>query len=407
MWCGLLHRCNAKDEFLTVVIRQTRVVWFNTFNFPKTEVGSGKSGAPVQTLENLEMKKTLVAIAALASVSAFAQSSVTLYGQFDAGIYNIKKANGTDSATVYGDGAIFSNILGFKGTEDIGGGLKAGFDFQTDVQTNNGGLNQNGLFRRQANGNIAGNFGEVKLGLTTNPIIATNSALMPTGANGNSVSTTTSSAMGYSDFYTKNAVTYTSPAFYGVTAQIQRGMSNNIESSSAGSVSAYSLAYVNGPLEVRYAAQDRKAAAAGAANSGANPSTAADAAVAKESSVFGAKYAIGQWSVAAARLKTQKAGSAEVTGNQAGVAYTTGAWTLGGALTKSEGSKLTIAQARYALSKRTNLIGLYGIADNAATVKFSPVAFNTGNSPATITDTYTGTANTKQTAIGLGLTHSF
>ena len=352
---------------------------------------------------------------------------MTIYGQFDAGVYNIKKANGTDTATVYGDGAVFSNILGFKGTEDIGGGLKAGFDFQTDVQTNNGGLNQNGLFRRQANGNIeSATLGQVKLGLTTNPIIATNSALMPTGANGNSVSTTTSSAMGYSDFYTKNAVTYTSPALMGLTAQIQRGMSNNIESATDGSVTAYSLAYVNGPLEVRYAAQDRKAAAAGTANSGANPSaagslaydsadttgtgykaTAAAAAKGKESSVLGAKYTLGQWSAAIATMKSQTAGSAEVTGNQVGVAYTTGAWTLGGALTKSEGSKLTIAQARYALSKRTNLIGLYGIADNAATVKFAPVAFNTGNSPATITDTYEGKASTKQTAIGLGLTHSF
>ncbi|MEY4439466.1 MAG: hypothetical protein RIQ36_930 [Pseudomonadota bacterium] len=349
------------------------------------------------------MKKTLVAIAALASVSAFAQSSVTIYGQFDAGIYNIKKANGTDSATVYGDGAVFSNVLGFKGTEDMGGGLKAGFQMETDVQTNNGGENQNGQFRRQANGSIAGGFGEVKLGLTTNPIIATNGALMPVA--GNSVSTSTSSALGYADFYTKNAVTYTSPAFMGLTAQIQRGMSNNIESSSQGSVTAYSLAYVNGPLEVRYAAQDRKAAAIGAANSGANPSTATAAAAAKESSVFGVKYKIGAFTVGAARLQNET--TSKVTGNQAGLGYTTGAWTLGGSLTKSEGSKLTNLQARYALSKRTNLIGMYGIADNAATVKFNPVAFNTGNSPATITDTYAATANTKQTAIGLGLTHSF
>lgn len=359
-------------------------------------------------------------------MSAFAQSSVTIYGQIDSGIYNIKKANGTNSATVYGDGSVFSPVLGFRGTEDMGGGLKAGFHLETDVQTNNGGENQNGQFRRQANSSIEGGFGQVKLGVTTNPIIATNGALMPTGANGNSVSTSTSSALGYADFYTKNAVTYTSPAFMGLTAQIQRGMSNNIESSSAGSVSAYSLAYVNGPLEVRYAAQDRKAAAAGEANSGANPSaagslaydstnttgtgykaTAAAAAKGKESSVFGAKYTMGQWSVAAARLKTQTAGSAEVTGNQAGLAYTTGAWTFGGALTKSEGSKLTVTQARYALSKRTNLIGMYNIADNAGTVKFAPVAFNTGNAPATITDTYEGKANTKQSAIGLGLTHSF
>jgi predicted porin len=352
------------------------------------------------------MKKTLIAIAALAATSAFAQSSVTIYGQFDAGIYNIKKANATGgSATVYGDGAVFSNVLGFRGTEDMGGGLKAGFHMETDVQTNNGGENQNGQFRRQANGSIAGGFGEIKLGLTTNPIIATNGALMP--VSGNSVSTSTSSALGYADFYTKNAVTYTSPAFMGLTAQIQRGMSNNVESASEGSVTAYSLAYVNGPLEVRYAAQDRKAAAANTANSGANPSTATAAATAKESSVFGAKYKIGAFTLGAARLQNET--TSKVTGNQMGLGYTTGAWTLGGSLTKAEGSKLTNLQARYALSKRTNLIGMYGIADNSADnkVNFNPVAFNTGSAPAAITDMAAGSASQKRTAIGLGLTHSF
>jgi predicted porin len=331
------------------------------------------------------MKKTLIAIAALAATSAFAQSSVTIYGQFDAGIYNIKKANATGgSATVYGDGAVFSNVLGFRGTEDMGGGLKAGFHMETDVQTNNGGENQNGQFRRQANGSIAGGFGEIKLGLTTNPIIATNGALMP--VSGNSVSTSTSSALGYADFYTKNAVTYTSPAFMGLTAQIQRGMSNNVESASEGSVTAYSLAYVNGPLEVRYAAQDRKAAAANTANSGANPSTATAAATAKESSVFGAKYKIGAFTLGAARLQNET--TSKVTGNQMG---------------------LTNLQARYALSKRTNLIGMYGIADNSADnkVNFNPVAFNTGSAPAAITDMAAGSASQKRTAIGLGLTHSF
>jgi len=41
---------------------------------------------------------TLVAIAALAAFGAQAQSSVTIYGQVDSGIYNIKKANGTDAS---------------------------------------------------------------------------------------------------------------------------------------------------------------------------------------------------------------------------------------------------------------------------------------------------------------------
>jgi predicted porin len=375
------------------------------------------------------MKKTLIAIAALAATSAFAQSSVTIYGQVDSGVYRISDiGTAKKGATVYGDGATFSPILGFKGTEDMGNGLKAGFDFQTDVQDNNGGQNNSGLFRRQANGSIAGGFGEVKLGVTTNPIIATNSALMPTGANGNSVSTSTSSAMAYSDFYTKNAVTYTTPAYMGLTGQIQRGMSNNLDSASQGSVTAYSLAYANGPLEVRYAAQDRKAAAStvtsasnakiGSSNTNQEVITAPD--VNKESSVLGLKYTIGAWSAAGARLQSKKAADAGITtaktidmkGNQFGLAYTTGAWTLGGTLTKAEGSKLTVAQARYALSKRTNLIGTYGIADNKAStaanaVNFAPVAFNTGTQPSPIVTGYAGTQGVKSSAMGIALTHSF
>ena len=370
------------------------------------------------------MKKTLVALAALASVSAFAQSSVTLYGQFDAGVYSLKDiGTANKNAVVYGDGATFSPILGFKGSEDMGGGLKAGFDFQTDVQTNNGGQNNAGLFRRQANGSIAGSFGEVKLGVTTNPIIATNGALMPNGANGNSVSTSTSSAMNYSDFYTKNAVTYTSPAIMGVTGQFQKGMSNNLDSASQGSVIAYSLAYVQGPLEVRYAAQDRKAAAS-SVTSASNAKIAADAANAevitapdrnKKSSVFGVKYTMGQWSAGAARLQSKRAADAgattalteEVKGTQTGVAYTTGAWTFGGTFTKAEGSKLNVFQARYALSKRTNIIGTYGTADNAATVKFTPIAFNTGAQPSSIVTGFSGTGSDKSSAMGVGITHSF
>lgn len=378
------------------------------------------------------MKKTLVALAALAATSAFAQSSVTIYGQFDAGIYSLKNIDsltGAKSATVFGDGATFSNVLGFRGTEDLGAGLKAGFQMETDVQTNNGGENQNGQFRRQANVSASGGFGEIKFGLTTNPIIATNAALMP--VSGNSVATATSSAVGYADFYTKNAITYTSPSVMGLVGQFQQGMSNNVNSSSEGSVTAYSLAFVQGPLEIRYAAQDRKQAAVTTALSGANPTAAATAAVAatttvaavsattgdalaKDSSVLGLKYTLGQFTFGAAALTNNAAatlGGAKTkkSGTQYGVGYTTGAWTLGASLTSAESSKLTNMQARYALSKRTNIIGTYGIAKNDAngTVKFLPVAFNTGSSPAAIVTGMAGKAGVTQSAFGVGLTHSF
>jgi len=358
------------------------------------------------------MKKTLIALAALAATASFAQSSVTIYGQFDAGVYSLSKANGTNSRVVYGDGATFSNVMGFRGSEDLGGGLKGNFQLETDVQTNNGGLNQNGLFRRQANVSVGGGFGEVKFGITTNPLIATNGALVPVG--GNSVTTANASALGYADFYTKNAVTYTSPNLSGLTAQLQYGFSNNIESAKDGSVVAGSLAYVNGPLSIRYATQDRKESAIGAANSGANPSSATAASFNKKSQVAGVRYEMGALSFGAAYLENKAAtavGGAmtKVDGYVVGVGYTTGAWTLGANYTSAEKSSLTNLQARYALSKRTSLIAQAGFADNDAngTVKFAPIAFNTGSSPATITDTYAGTAGKKQSGIGLALAHSF
>ena len=115
-------------------------VWFNSVNFPKTEVGSGKSGAPVQTLENLEMKKTLVAIAALAAFGAQAQSSVTIDGVADAG-YQSLNLKGNTVTGFQGNGSSTSQI-NFRGTEDLGGGLKANFRVETDWSMVSNGANQ-------------------------------------------------------------------------------------------------------------------------------------------------------------------------------------------------------------------------------------------------------------------------
>ncbi len=121
-------------------------VWFNTSNFPKTEVGSEKFRTPVQTLENLEMKKTLVAIAALAATGAFAQSSVTLTGRASMD-YSTYQATGATAGAAY-DLKNRSRIadtgsrIGFGATEDLGGGMRAGVYCETgyniDTATANG-----------------------------------------------------------------------------------------------------------------------------------------------------------------------------------------------------------------------------------------------------------------------------
>jgi predicted porin len=98
----------------------------------KRRLALGNTGAPVQTLENLEMKKTLVALAALAATSAFAQSTVTMYGAVDAGYAKTTQDAGattTRKATI-GGGSSYTSRLGLTATEDLGAGQKAGFTYE-------------------------------------------------------------------------------------------------------------------------------------------------------------------------------------------------------------------------------------------------------------------------------------
>ena len=91
------------------------------------------------------MKKSLVALAALAAVgAASAQSSVTLYGLVDIGYgsHTTTTRDGTGSIRTRGvmDGANAGNRIGFRGTEDLGGGLKANFVVEQGISPTTGQL---------------------------------------------------------------------------------------------------------------------------------------------------------------------------------------------------------------------------------------------------------------------------
>jgi predicted porin len=148
-----------------------------------------KSRAPVQTLENLEMKKTLVALAALAATSAFAQSSVEIYGIVDVGYSNIKSTTGNTDALADGTASGFGNSaqstsrLGFRGTEDLGGGTKAGFTFETGLTPAAGGT-LSAFNNRQAFGTLSSaTAGTVNIGRQYSPVHAVVGSTNLTGAN--------------------------------------------------------------------------------------------------------------------------------------------------------------------------------------------------------------------------------
>lgn len=107
------------------------------------------------------MKKSLIALAVLAaSGAAMAQSSVTLFGIVDAGVGRISADKSVSGVTTSGNA---SSRLGFRGEEDLGGGLKAGFWLEGAVQNDDGGSSGFNFQRRSTVG-LSGAFGEVRLG---------------------------------------------------------------------------------------------------------------------------------------------------------------------------------------------------------------------------------------------------
>ncbi|MEW9582745.1 porin [Paraburkholderia sp. DGU8] len=113
------------------------------------------------------MKKSLIVVAVAASFAsvAHAQSSVTLYGLLDAGLtYTSNVAHNAKWAA--GSGGINQSMFGLRGSEDLGGGLKAIFTLESGFNVNNGKFaNNNGMFNRQAFvGLSSAQFGAVTLG---------------------------------------------------------------------------------------------------------------------------------------------------------------------------------------------------------------------------------------------------
>ena len=166
------------------------------------------------------MKKSLIALAVLASSgAAMAQSSVSVYGLADVWVGSQK--NTTNGVSAGGFNKMASNEgfatsrLGFKGTEDLGGGLKANFQIETNV-----GFDQpaaTSLGNRQAWVGLSGGFGEVQLGRVWTPYDDTR-ALINDTFNANFASSF-NVWEGYFD-RTSNGIRYNTPSFSGFSAGV-------------------------------------------------------------------------------------------------------------------------------------------------------------------------------------------
>lgn len=112
----------------------------------------------------MHQRVLIATLAIAASSAASAQSNVQIYGVMDAGVEYVTNAaaSGGDVTKVYSGGSNNSR-LGFRGSEDLGGGLKAVFNLESGLLIDDGTVD-GPLFRRQANVGLEGKFGRVVVG---------------------------------------------------------------------------------------------------------------------------------------------------------------------------------------------------------------------------------------------------
>ncbi len=113
------------------------------------------------------MRKSLVALAVLGAFAgaASAQSSVTLYGILDVGLNRFDpKASGVASTTGMVTGVQSGSRVGLRGSEDLGGGLRAVFNLEHGLNNDDGTQAQGRMWGRQAWAGVAGGFGTLTFG---------------------------------------------------------------------------------------------------------------------------------------------------------------------------------------------------------------------------------------------------
>ena len=208
------------------------------------------------------MKKSLIALAVLAaSGAAMAQSSVTLFGIVDTAVGYVDNANAAGDS-VYGltTSGNATSRLGFRGVEDLGGGLKAGFWLEGEIFGDDG--NAAGFnFTRRSTVSLMGGFGEVRMGRDLTPNYSKTISydlFSQTGigqfmgwrdwATNSDVGTTVSTADA-SNVRSSNMISYYTPNFGGLTAGLGYGFDEQTTGKAGRYVGGY-VAYDNGPLSL-------------------------------------------------------------------------------------------------------------------------------------------------------------
>jgi predicted porin len=280
------------------------------------------------------MKKSLLALAALGAFAgvAHAQSSVTLYGIIDEG-FNINTNSGGKHLYNLSSGVLQGSRFGLRGTEDLGGGLKAIFVLENGFDVNSGKLGQGGLmFGRQAYVGLSSQFGTVTLGRQYDSVVDYVGPLEAGDQWGGYIAAHPGDVDNFNNAYrTNNTVKYTSQNYNGLTFGGTYSFGGQAGNFTGNQIWSLGAGYNNGPLVlgVGYLNARTPAASGGLFNNG-GAASAPNAAV--TSPVYAAYTSANTYQVIGA-----------------GGAYTFGAATIGLTYSNIKFSNLGVAFAQPAV----------------------------------------------------------
>jgi predicted porin len=328
------------------------------------------------------MKIAVTAALALACAAAQAQTQVKIYGVMDAGLV-AEHGGPAGSRTAISSGVASGSRLGFKGTEDLGGGLSANFVLESGINIDSGASGQGGLaFGRQSYVGLSGAFGSLSAGRQLSPYYKTLRDVADPFADG-----LAGQAMNIiaGNRRMDNAVVYGTPRLAGWSAEMAYGAGEVAGDASRKRVFSAALSYAPGALAVVLAHHRRE-----------DPLLVDHV----SNSLLAARYTLGAVTAHAAYVRTRGLGGADSHDALLGLCYTAGPHRVAVSAIQHDDSTAARRDARqfavgylYALSRRSDLYTAYGHIgnDNGAT-------FKVGNA----TDDGSGNA-----AFNLGFRHWF
>ncbi|MEY3409696.1 MAG: hypothetical protein RIS02_1423 [Pseudomonadota bacterium] len=342
------------------------------------------------------MKKSLIALAVLAaSGAAMAQSSVTLFGIVDAAY--TKGSGSVSNKQQLTNSGYNSSRLGFRGVEDLGGGMRAEFWLEAGVGNDSGaGANTNtnnqatgattsGLtFNRKSTVGLVGSMGEIRLGRDYSPQFYPDAQYDPFGTNG-VASSLIAYGGGFAAVRASNMVAYHSPNVGGFTVMLGSYMGENNTGAAAGKAgdgNGIHVRYAKGPLALGIASATTK--------------TGLTTEV--KTSTMGGSYNLGVANVMFNSNTVSNTGAADIKGTLIGAAIPMagGTFKLSNASLKQGAAETKRNAIGYVkpLSKRTSLFATYA---------------RNGNSGGAARGLNGATVNANQSSTGydLGVNHTF